>query len=165
MPAFSHFFLKRLSARSKFSSSWIMTSDKFYFPPSWRLAAPACVQTAKPSRDNGMGQANHPLHARSAILVAASLFCAGTSEGVRSFGDNGRSGGAPKGVRSLCSLTGLLGRSLKSPVAAPPPTPQRDPYGAGSLLARGVWSERFRLPIPGRDSRPSEPSEARHPRA
>jgi hypothetical protein len=37
MPAFSHFFLKRLSARSKFSSSWIMTSDKFYFPPSWRL--------------------------------------------------------------------------------------------------------------------------------
>ena len=39
MPAFSHFFLKRLSARSKFSSSWIMTSDKFYFPPWWRLVA------------------------------------------------------------------------------------------------------------------------------
>jgi hypothetical protein len=31
--------LKRLSARSKFSSSWIMTSDKFYFPPSWRFVA------------------------------------------------------------------------------------------------------------------------------
>src|SRR5690242_1539101 len=28
MPAFSHFFLKRLRARSKFSSSWMMTSDK-----------------------------------------------------------------------------------------------------------------------------------------
>src|SRR5688572_8255595 len=33
MPAFSHFFLKRFSARSKFSSSWMITSDKSYFPP------------------------------------------------------------------------------------------------------------------------------------
>jgi hypothetical protein len=32
MPAFSHFFLKRLSARSKFSSSWMMTSDKLVSP-------------------------------------------------------------------------------------------------------------------------------------
>jgi hypothetical protein len=37
MPAFSHFFLKRLSARSKFSSSWIITSDKICFPPRWRF--------------------------------------------------------------------------------------------------------------------------------
>src|SRR4051812_26914436 len=69
MPAFSHFFLKRLSARSKFSSSWIMTSDKFYFPPSWRLAAPACVQIAKPSGRRRMGQANRPLCGRIRELV------------------------------------------------------------------------------------------------
>ena len=37
MPAFSHFFLKRLSARSKFSSSWMMTSDN-WFPPVLALA-------------------------------------------------------------------------------------------------------------------------------
>ena len=58
MPAFSHFFLKRLSARSKFSSSWIMTSDKFYFPPSWRLCA-GMGQTVKPRRRRGMGQAKN----------------------------------------------------------------------------------------------------------
>ena len=58
MPAFSHFFLKRLSARSKFSSSWIMTSDKIYFPPSWRLGSPACVQTSKLRRREVVGQAN-----------------------------------------------------------------------------------------------------------
>jgi len=57
MPAFSHFFLKRLSARSKFSSSWIMTSDKFYFPPSWRLCA-GVGQIVKLRRGKGMGQAN-----------------------------------------------------------------------------------------------------------
>jgi hypothetical protein len=127
MPAFSHFFLKRLSARSKFSSSWIMTSDKFYFPPSWRLAAPACVQTAKASRDNGLGQANLGLDAlaRHLELTAFDIF-AGASEGARSFGDNGRSGGAAKYAHSLRSFARLLGRSLKSPVAAPPPTPHRD---------------------------------------
>ena len=72
MPAFSHFFLKRLSARSKFSSSWIMTSDKFYFPPSWRLCA-GMGQTDKLRRHNGMGQAK-PSHsfAASASLSPAT---------------------------------------------------------------------------------------------
>src|SRR4051812_1940886 len=83
MPAFSHFFLKRLSARSKFSSSWIMTSDKFYFPPSWRLAAPACVQIAKPSGRRGMGQANRaPLGSDSRAGDSCELWIiAGASEG------------------------------------------------------------------------------------
>src|SRR5579864_3997372 len=39
MPAFSHFFLKRLRARSKFSSSWMMTSDKRSSPIWWRCAS------------------------------------------------------------------------------------------------------------------------------
>jgi len=63
MPAFSHFFLKRLSARSKFSSSWIMTSDKFYFPPSWRLCA-GMGQTAKLRRRRRLGQAKTSLFPR-----------------------------------------------------------------------------------------------------
>jgi hypothetical protein len=61
MPAFSHFFLKRFSARSKFSSSWIMTSDKIYFPPSWRISSPACVQTDKLRPRREIGQAKPPL--------------------------------------------------------------------------------------------------------
>jgi hypothetical protein len=81
MPAFSHFFLKRLSARSKFSSSWIMTSDKFYFPPSWRLCA-GLGQTDKLRRDKGMGQAK-PSHSFGAACIAsAAKDIAGTSAGV-----------------------------------------------------------------------------------
>jgi hypothetical protein len=51
---------------------------------------------------------------------------------VRSFGDNGRSWARKRAPRaannahSLRSFARLLGRSLKSPVAAPPLTPQRD---------------------------------------
>jgi hypothetical protein len=81
MPAFSHFFLKRLSARSKFSSSWIMTSDKFYFPPSWRLCA-GLGQTDKLRRHKGMGQAK-PSHSLGRALDRFDRWdIAGTSEGV-----------------------------------------------------------------------------------
>jgi hypothetical protein len=111
MPAFSHFFLKRLSARSKFSSSWIMTSDKFYFPPSWRLAAPAYVQIAKASPGNGMGQGNRLL-ALGGLRVAASLgFCRCVGGGAV-LRRRRPLVGAPNYARSLCSLAGLLGRGL-----------------------------------------------------
>ncbi len=72
MPAFSHFFLKRFSARSKFSSSWIMTSDKIYFPPSWRIASPACVQTDKVMPRRGIGQAKPPRLALGLQLSATT---------------------------------------------------------------------------------------------
>src|SRR6266699_2560245 len=80
MPAFSHFFLKRLSARSKFSSSWIMTSDKFYFPPLWRLCA-GMGQTVKPRRRRGMGQAK-PLLRSASVLIQNCRIISGTSEEV-----------------------------------------------------------------------------------
>jgi len=108
MPAFSHFFLKRLSARSKFSSSWIMTSDKFYFPPSWRLCA-GVGQTVKPRRRRGMGQAK-PLSSwlGRAVRTADRCRCVGGGP----LRPHTRSGGAPNNAPSLRSVAGLLGRSL-----------------------------------------------------
>src|SRR6266576_262526 len=109
MPAFSHFFLKRLSARSKFSSSWIMTSDKFYFPPSWRLCA-GMGQTVKPRRRRGMGQAKPPLRLAwfPPCLTADLCRCVGGGP----LPPHTRSGGAPHYAPSLRSVAGLLGRSL-----------------------------------------------------
>jgi hypothetical protein len=39
MPAFSHFFLKCRSARSKFSPSWMMISDKDPISAGWLSVA------------------------------------------------------------------------------------------------------------------------------
>jgi hypothetical protein len=124
MPAFSHFFLKRLSARSKFSSSWIMTSDKFYFPPSWRLAAPACVQTAKPSGHRGMGQANLPCSGalRGVVSFEREIF-AGAAEAVGTSGTT---------VALAEPLTALLRSaqswvSLVAPLSPLRPHPRRLP--------------------------------------
>ncbi len=122
MPAFSHFFLKRLSARSKFSSSWIMTSDKFYFPPSWRLCA-GLRQTVKLRRGNWLGQAKPSL----CFGLVASLRgwdIAGTSEGVSS---------AP-GSRSLVvrssrcgTMRQSLGEGVTAPIVARGSSPTRTP--------------------------------------
>jgi len=46
----------------------------------------------------------------------------GVGEGIL-FGDTASSGGAPNYARSLRSLAGLLGRSLKSPTRTPSPPP------------------------------------------
>ena len=109
MPAFSHFFLKRLSARSKFSSSWIMTSDKFYFPPSWRLCA-GMGQTVKPRRRTGLGQAKPPLRLASSTPLLTADHCRYVGGGP--LRPHTRSGGAPHYAPSLRSVAGLLGRSL-----------------------------------------------------
>src|SRR5450756_482377 len=105
MPAFSHFFLKRLSARSKFSSSWIMISDKFYFPPSWRLCA-GVGQTVKVRRGKGMGQAKPPL----SLWLILGLQNAGRRRyvGGGPLRRYARLVGAPNYAPSLRSVAGLL---------------------------------------------------------
>lgn len=55
MPAFSHFFLNRFSARSKFSSSWMMTSDKICFPLFGEYVA-GSDQDSKVRPRRGLGQ-------------------------------------------------------------------------------------------------------------
>jgi hypothetical protein len=122
MPAFSHFFLKRLSARSKFSSSWIMTSDKFYFPPSRQHASPAWVQTAKLSRPRRMGQANRPSF-RVGRHGAVSGIGAGASEGAGTSGTTvARAEPLTTLVRSAHSRVSLVA-PLSRLRAHPPRTP------------------------------------------
>src|SRR6266853_2981724 len=130
MPAFSHFFLKRLSARSKFSSSWIMTSDKFYFPPSWRLCA-GMGQTVKPRRRRGMGQAKPLVHYESVSpFELHHCRCVGGGP----LRPHTRSGGAPHYAPSLRSVAGLLGRSLDAACE----DLLRLPIGVGRNLASRV---------------------------
>jgi len=82
-----------------------MTSDKFYFPPSWRLCA-GLGQTAKLRRGNPMGQANLPPFAVTPISRFARSCIAGTSEGVPSdfptgFFRNAESNLAPRSHEGL----------------------------------------------------------------
>src|SRR5439155_6394966 len=117
MPAFSHFFLKRFSARSKFSSSWIMTSDKICFPPSWRRWSPACVQTVKLRRRERMGQAKPLLfglvtHRRVTREELHLRRCVG--------------GGSSSGALACCSPCGFAApRRLAAALA--PAAPSEDP--------------------------------------
>jgi hypothetical protein len=160
MPAFSHFFLKRLSARSKFSSSWIMTSDKFYFPPSRRHASPAWVQTAKLSRLRRMGQANRPSF-RVGRHGAVSGIGAGASEGAGTSGTTvARAEPLTTLVRSAHSRV-----SLVAPLSPLRPAPSDSPAGRAHTYVRRPDEVGRRTPPNPICRRESEPSKARHPRA
>jgi hypothetical protein len=153
MPAFSHFFLKRLSARSKFSSSWIMTSDKFYFPPSWRLCA-GLGQTDKLRRHKGMGQAK-PSHS---FRARASLRLLKTSPVRRRVSSSAPGSRSLRSERSRLDQASVARRRRKrtdcrSWVVAYEDTrrlPFRDPRGSecgrGASLARGICSTRCMRP-------------------
>ena len=141
MPAFSHFFLKRLSARSKFSSSWIMTSDKFYFPPSWRLCA-GMGQTVKPRRRRGLGQAKPLVHYESVSPFELQII-AGTSEEVLFGRTLALAEPLTTLLRSAQSRVSLVARLTR-----PARTSSDFPLGSvGTLcLASRLTSQRFCLP-------------------
>jgi hypothetical protein len=172
MPAFSHFFLKRLSARSKFSSSWIMTSDKFYFPPSWRLCA-GLGQTVKLRRHNGMGQAkpSHSFGACASLLPLRHRRCVG---------------GCPLRLRALARWWSDRNRRNQASVARkrrnhtdcrswvvacedtlrlPSEISARARSGRSASIARGICSTRLSAPtIPGgSDARRARREGGNHP--
>ena len=166
MPAFSHFFLKRLSARSKFSSSWIMTSDKFYFPPSWRLRRRLL---------------DRPINLSGATIWVkqiAALFSrvpqlrlpVRTSSPVRRRGWvlrlDARSRGAANYARSLCSLARLLwSLTLKLASDPPPPPSHQVPTQSGHAggASRETGGDLLFLGAPNPRSGPSNARLSRAP--
>jgi hypothetical protein len=75
------------------------------------------------------------------VRVFGLVHRAGSAGGVL-FADNARSGGAPNCAPSLCSVAGLLGRSLKSPARTPPASLIEISNGAhvvGPCAPRALW--------------------------
>src|SRR6476660_5176135 len=89
MPAFSHFFLKRLSARSKFSSSWMITSDMLLDSPLSRPARTPLAERANLDGDRGWWKwelsrrPRHPApaqHVKMQVIHTLSAVSAGVAD-------------------------------------------------------------------------------------